>query len=55
MKSNIITVVKRNYKHEYTMPAEQMLAEWKKCMEDSIPTLKVDISLEHHSSIQMCI
>jgi nucleotide-binding universal stress UspA family protein len=55
MKSNLITVVKKSYRDEPKLPAEQLLLEWKRTIEDSIPTINVGISLEHHSSIQMSI
>jgi nucleotide-binding universal stress UspA family protein len=55
MKSNLITVVKKSYRDEPKLPAEQLLLEWKRTIKDSIPTINVGISLEHHSSIQMSI
>jgi nucleotide-binding universal stress UspA family protein len=55
MKSNLITVVKKSYRDETKLPAEQLLLEWKRTIKDSIPTINVGISLEHHSSIQMSI
>jgi nucleotide-binding universal stress UspA family protein len=55
MKSNLITVVKKSYRDEPKLPAEQLLLEWKRTIVDSIPTINVGISLEHHSSIQMSI
>jgi nucleotide-binding universal stress UspA family protein len=55
MKSNLISVVKKSYRDEPKLPAEQLLLEWKRTIVDSIPTINVGISLEHHSSIQMSI